>query len=116
MIYSDGFSNKKESGYTVCNADGDVLVREVFPNRRTCNEAELRGVRAALNYSQDSVITDSKVVTYWVQSGKCQARPDLTPVVREVQTILRERGIRLKWLPREENLAGSYNESTRTSK
>lgn len=110
MIYSDGFSNNKESGYTVCDQDGKVLERVVFPNRRTCNEAELRGVHAAVQLCSDVVVTDSKVVTYWVRSAQCNARPDLTPIAVEINRLLRERGLRLVWGPREGNLAGNYNE------
>jgi ribonuclease HI len=110
IIFADGFSNNKESGYTICDDTGEVLSRVVFSNRRTCNETELLGVREAINFCNDTIITDSKVVTYWVRSGQCQARPDLTPVAKEIQRLLVERKIRLEWKPREHNLAGIYNE------
>lgn len=110
MIYTDGFSNNKESGYTVCDRDGNVLNRTVFPSQRTSNEAELRGVYAALQFASDLIVTDSKVVTYWVRSGQCQARPDLTPVARAIYEQLLWRGIKLEWRPREQNKAGKLNE------
>jgi ribonuclease HI len=110
MIYCDGFSNNKESGYTVCDQDGNVLVREVFPYRRTNNEAELRGVLAAVQLATDFVVTDSQCVTLWVKAGKCAARPDLTPIAAEVRRLLKGRGVRLVWQPREQNKAGMFNE------
>lgn len=110
--YTDGFSNNKSSGFTICDSDGQVLFRKEYPRRITNNEAELMGVYEAIQHIQDAtLITDSKVVTFWVRAGRCKARPDLTPIAEETRRLLKERAVQLQWRPREENLAGRYNES-----
>jgi ribonuclease HI len=118
LLFADGFmcgSNPSPigGGYTITDADGGLLARRVIAQAGfTNNEAELRGVmRAILLASQgDTVLTDSRVALGWIRRGCSRARSDLNPQLRIYQERVRSKKIELRWVPREKNLAGLFNE------
>jgi ribonuclease HI len=112
--YVDGFTidsnpSTKGGGYAIVNGENHVvscvcLERTKFTN----NEAELLGLHTALEVATAgmTVYTDSFCALAWVSKGKCKARPDLAKFAAEAQFNLRSKGIDLRLIPREKNLAG----------
>ena len=70
---------------------------------------------AAVELADDdsTVVTDSKIALKWVSGGRCKARPDLSDVALECKRLVKEKRIKIRFRPREENLAGIYNEKNR---
>lgn len=116
--HADGFCllqnpSPKGGGYTVVDENGKIIKHEVFSKKGwTNNEAELWGIYSAIKIAQngDTVITDSQCCKLWAHNGKTKTRPDLNFMCREANELMRTKGIHLQWRPREENLAGHYNE------
>ena len=117
--YSDGWlkgSNPSSigGGYTVTNGYGKVVAEEEFKKEGfTSNEAELLGACKAIEIAEegDMVIIDSQVVRCWIgKDVKSKARPDLYEIAKIARKQMLEKNINLIWRPREENLAGHYNE------
>ncbi len=100
-------------GFTVMDSEGKLIIREeIHENGFTNNEAEIRGIKYALEYavSGDTVSTDSMCCLSWVNKGKSKARGDLFELLQECNYLLKSKGINLVWEGREFNLAGVYNE------
>lgn len=119
-FYTDGWmmGSKNPSpyggGFTVTDEKGNVVIREEINQEGfTNNEAEIRGIKFALEYAVkgDTVSTDSMCCLTWVRKGRSKARPDLYELLQECNFILKEKNINLIWEGRDNNLAGIYNES-----
>jgi len=119
IYYFDGFlqgrnSITKAGGYTVFK-NGKLLAHE-FRGREdgpfTNNEAELLGCLHACQVAEpeSEIITDSMNTIAWVRRGRSKARPDLNDIMYECNKLVREKNLDLYWLPRDQNLAGHYNE------
>ena len=117
--YSDGYligSNPSDigGGYTVTDGYGKVVAEEeVRKEGFTSNEAELLGACKAIEIVKrgDTVIIDSQVVRCWIgKDVKSKARPDLYKIAKVARQEMLKKEIKLIWRPREENLAGQYNE------
>jgi ribonuclease HI len=111
MIFSDGFKNRKESGYTVLNPSTKEVFRVVIPGI-TNNESELLGLQHAVGIASqgEEIRTDSRCAIAWVKGGRAAARPDLNPICAAVRLAAREKQLVLRWVRREQNLAGILNE------
>ena len=117
-LHADGFlfeSNPSPvgGGFTVVDSEGRLLAREVYEQEGfTNNEAELLGVAHAiwLAPSGATVVTDSRVVRTWIRKGKSKARPDLNGEIKEARRSANRKVIAIVQVPRNENLAGIYNE------
>ena len=119
IYYSDGWcqgGNPSETGggFTVTNVHGDVMEEgEVQKKGFTNNEAELLGAAKAIQIAEkdDTVIVDSTCVVSWITNGiQKKSRIDLRPLAEDARREMLEKNINLIWRPREENLAGQYNE------
>lgn len=100
-------------GFTVTDEKGNVIVREEFKKAGfTNNEAEIRGIKFALEYAEkgDTVSTDSMCCLTWVNKGRSKARPDLEELLQECKRLKITKQINVCWEGREFNLAGIYNE------
>jgi len=120
--YTDGWmmGSKNPSpyggGFTVVDEDNELIKREEVRHQGfTNNEAEIRGIKFALEYAEkgDSVSTDSMCCLSWVNKGKSKARPDLFELLQECKKLKTEKGINFHWEGRDFNLAGIYNENSR---
>jgi hypothetical protein len=114
MIYfTDGFRNRKASGYTVTDHTGKVIAHlSEPPYRYTNNESELQGIIFAATVAEEGseIITDSKVCMAWIRRGAASARPDLDRLIDALKGVIGAKGLKVYWRPREENLAGKWNE------
>lgn len=115
----DGFLNGPNGhntggGFTIVNGDNKLIHRVPLRKKNlTNNEAELWAVAAAVYLAQpgDTIYSDSQCVArYWVPEGRCRARSDLNALCRIANIGIQEKGLTLTWAPRDENLAGIYNE------
>lgn len=121
IYYTDGFtifSNPSDfgGGYTIVDEKNNLKERCQFDKKGfTNNEGELLGVYNCLLFCKkgDVIITDSKCITFWCKSGKSKARPDLNEKIMMSKMLLFEKSVKLEWKPREENLAGHYNENNK---
>lgn len=119
IYYFDGFTiwknpSPKGGGFTVVDQYNNLIIRkDIFKVGFTCNEAELLGClfSAELASHGDTLVTDSKNTIAWVKSGNPKARPDLKEVASKAKELIKLKVIKLEWVPREENLAGVYNEA-----
>ena len=103
-------------GFTVVDEDKVLIVREdIFKEVFTNNEAEIRGIKFALEYAEegDSVSTDSLCCLSWVRKGRSKARPDLYVLLDQCNDLFNQKKINLLWEAREFNLAGIFNEENR---
>jgi len=120
-IQTDGFQfhanpSPVGGGFTLVDSYGDVIERKtILKVGMTNNEAELLGVVRAVEVvdSKGIVYTDSKVVARWVQRGRARGRPDLNEVICKCKELVKKKKVKIKFVPRNENLAGSYNERHR---
>lgn len=118
IYYCDGFCVLKNpspqgGGYTVINSKKKMIKEEHIEKFGfTNNEAELRGIYEALKISKknDVVCSDSQTCIGWVLRGKSGSRNDLNYIAGDCLRLIKTKKIFLAWLPREENLAGHYNE------
>lgn len=117
--YSDGYTIKRNpspigGGYVVTDANGEIVKEEeILKKGLTNNEAELSGLLAMAWIAKpgDELFIDSMTVFYWGRSGRCKARPDLTPMAKEVKHLVFSKGLVVTWCPREKNKAGIYIEN-----
>jgi ribonuclease HI len=120
-IHTDGYTilgnpSKFGGGYTVIYLDKEgrqvVKGKEYKQPGFTNNEAELRGIHAALYVAgeNDMIITDSRLCIKWLNRGYAKARPDLNRIIGRANYLKISKNIKLLWRPREENYAGQYNE------
>lgn len=119
MIHADGFVMGKNpspvgGGYTLVDGQGKLLLRREIRDLEsfTNNDGELRGLVHALLIAKqnDIVVTDSKTVYWWVTKGRAKARPDLNPICRMGNRAMKDKKVEVRWVRREENLAGIYND------
>lgn len=124
----DGFTLHKNpsafgGGYTITDENGSLLSRECFLKEGfTNNDGELLAIYSALKIAKngDSILSDSSVCIGWVERGRTNrkklkfgggiTREDLLPLIRVCFNLAKQKKISLIWTPREENLAGNYNE------
>ena len=118
IIYTDGYTiggnpSLKGGGYTLMDGEAKLLKQGKLEGTITNNEAEFRGILAALELASegDQIITDSMICLYWIRSGKAKARPDLDYLIAQAQKLKFEKKVILEWQPRDKNLAGQFNEA-----
>lgn len=116
--YVDGFNyhgnpSPTGGGYTIFDEAKLIKRQEILKPGLTNNEAELLAVLAAAQLAdeKDTIYTDSMNTIYWCRSGKPKARPDLKDQANAVKRLLYSKKLKLKWIPREQNLAGFYNDA-----
>ena len=100
-------------GFTITDEKGKLLWQEEKLQRGfTNNEGELLGVLYACMLAShgDTIVTDSQNTIAWIRSGTPKARPDLTDFATLAKDLVSKKQVTVKWLPREQNLAGIYNE------
>lgn len=111
-IFCDGSGwNGRESRWCVIVEGRDPIVQSYFDSR-TNNEMEYRSVLYAIATSNkdDIILTDSQLVVNQV-NGKWKVKSEhLKTLCIRAQSLLELRGSTLKWIPREENLAGKVFE------
>ncbi len=118
MVYHvDGFTIKSNpskigGGFTVVDEDGQLIHREEYRRYFTNNEGELRAIYYAAEIAgrKDTIITDSRIARLWVIKGDSGGRPDLRHVAGQAQCWVQQKGLQLRWVRRENNLAGLFNE------
>jgi len=117
VYFSDGYcssngASSAHGGFTVFK-NGSLLTTQKIEKRGvTNNDCELQGLLHAIldAGTGDEIVVDSMVCIYWTRSGKPKARMDLAPICQELKRLISEKKLDVYWLPREENLAGIYNE------
>lgn len=117
IYYVDGFTvgsnpSPRGGGFTVLDQDGNLIERREVRRYFTCNEGELLGIAFAVSKAQpgDEIRTDSQCAVAWVKNGRSKARPDLGELCAETRRVLERKGLELRWVRREQNLAGIFNE------
>jgi ribonuclease HI len=96
--------------------EGTDIVRVKQINGLTSNQAEYRGLIAVLRYvshrSQVMIFTDSQLVAEQFAGRYAVRDKELARLLSEAQEIIWEKAldVRVKWIPREENLVGKYLE------
>jgi ribonuclease HI len=118
--YSDGYldganGSATSGGYTVSDSFENITTGTIDrPGGLTNNEAELiaclEGLKLASN--GDELVVDSTTIISWLNNfKKSSPRQDLLHLVEETRELLHKKKINLYWRPRDENLAGIYNDS-----
>lgn len=100
-------------GYTIVNEHNEVVeIKRIYKKGFTNNEGELLGVLRAIELSEigSEIYTDSQCICFWVKNGKSKARKDLNDILKNAYSDMEKKNLTLVWIPREENLAGIYNE------
>jgi ribonuclease HI len=102
-------------GFTIVNEHNALVARVVMkrPNF-TNNDAELWAVAGGAHHAKvgDILRSDSEVmVKWWIPRGACKSRPDLNVLCRYAHNLIRDKRLTLVWVPREQNLAGIYNDA-----
>lgn len=124
MIYFvDGFTFQKNpspigGGFTVLDQAGNLIERCEVRRYFTNNEGELLGIAYAVSKAEpgDEIRTDSQCAVAWVNNGRSKARPDLGELCAETRRVLENKGLELRWVRREDNLAGQFNEFGKVDK
>ena len=119
VYHTDGYCNLNGSSHSVGGItiykNDELLLTEEIPERGvTSNECELRALAYAIKDAAegDEIVVDSMVCVYWTKSGNPKARLDLKPLCTELKELINEKKLDVYWAPREENLAGHYNEES----
>jgi ribonuclease HI len=107
-IYCDGsgFNGEESRAAAICQ-DGSHHILTCFNVERTNNEMEYFAVINGLILAEpgDEVLTDSQLVVYHI-SGKYKVRePRLVPLYQCARGIAEIKGVQVKWIRREQNLA-----------
>jgi ribonuclease HI len=111
IFYTDGSSTIGiKSAHCVTNDKGTVLAIEEITGDdvRTNNEEEYYGVITALELCSegDAVLTDSLLVVNQVKGFYKVKKQHLKPLCDKVKELLILKSASLKWISREENIAG----------
>lgn len=120
-VYNNGQKELQDAYYAVVLEDGSddgLLLRHQRIGNHSVNEAEYRGVLAALAWLHDEdidrpavVITDSQLVYgHVMKDWRCKL-PTLRRYRNRVRTLIQATGAEVIWKPREENKAGWYFQS-----
>ena len=110
--YIDGSGwNMKESKACVVSEDGKKL-KIKLKEAKTSNEMEYEALMQALSIASkdDIILTDSQLVVGQVIKNWRVNKCHLKHYVREAKKLVRDIGVTLIWIPREENLAGQVLE------
>lgn len=117
IYYVDGFTiggnpSRIGGGFTVLDQAGNLIERREVRRYFTNNEGELLGIAYAISKAEpaDEIRTDSQCAVAWVNNGWSKARPDLGELCAESRRVLERKGLVLRWVRREQNLAGVWNE------
>ena len=115
--FVDGFTvgsnpSRVGGGFTVVDENNNLIERREVRRYFTNNEGELLGISFAVHLAQpgDEVITDSQCAQAWVRAGRSKARPDLSELCSTTKSVAAEKHLQIRWVRRENNLAGIYNE------
>lgn len=120
MIYHvDGWMIGKNpsphgGGFTVVNEQNELVKRHTIYKRGfTNNDGEIFAIAYAAYIAApgDTIITDSQAAYHWALSGYPKARMDLVGICGKVRKWIYTKDLKLEWRPREENLAGIYNDA-----
>jgi ribonuclease HI len=120
MIYFvDGFVLDKNpsprgGGFTVVNERGELIVNHtILRPGFTNNDGELLAIGYAAFIAQpgDTIVTDSECAAAWVASGLPKKRRDLATKCQRIKSYVWKKQLTVRWQPRDENLAGHYNET-----
>jgi ribonuclease HI len=107
-IYCDGSGfNGEVSRVAAIKEDGSHHILTTFDLERTNNEMEYFAVINGLILAEpgDEVLTDSQLVAYQV-SGKYKMKADnLRPLYDCAKGLSRLKGVPVKWIRREQNIA-----------
>jgi ribonuclease HI len=108
-IWTDGSGwNGETSGYAIVFEDKrmSILVRD--KQNKTNNEREYEAIIEALHRCsrQDEIISDSQLCVNQIKGEWKVKQPHLLPLCNEAQLLLKEKQCTLKWIRREQNLAG----------
>jgi ribonuclease HI len=87
------------------------LVAEVH-DKRTNNEMEYRALFDALTEAKDGdeIYTDSQLLVGQMMQGWNVNVQHLVMIAQECRVLVRNKNIKLIWIPREQNKAGKYLE------
>ncbi len=115
-FYTDGSSTIGiKSAHCVTDETGKPIYYQEQTNTDkifTNNEEEYRGVISALKLCAegDEIYTDSLLVVNQVSGAYKIKKEHLRPYREEVVKLLIEKKVKLRWIPRDENLAGKHFE------
>ena len=120
-FYSDGFllgqNSKTERGGFSVFKNGQLLftteIKSLTYPVLTNNEVELAGLCYAIDVAEhgDEIVVDSMIAITWLRKKTPKARPDLTYLCEPYMDMLNHKQLNVYWRPRDENLAGHYNET-----
>ena len=117
VYYVDGFTIKSNpskigGGFTVVDEAGKLIHRQEYRRWFTNNEGELQGIYFAAQLAKrgDTIFTDSQIARNWVLRGNSGGRPDLRHVAGQAQFWVSDKRLQLRWVRRDQNLAGVWNE------
>lgn len=102
-------------GYVLCDRRGKIVAKKTIKQfNMTNNEAELLGAFAAVKVANcnGTVVTDSECTVCWVRSRNPKARPELKHLCRNIHELMKMKGVNMKWVPREQNMAGQIIEAS----
>ena len=111
-IWIDGSGwNGRESKFAVVFEDGRV-VQETTKEKKTNNVMEYESLIKALESCKegDEIFTDSQLLVGHVLGGWKVRKKHLLPYVEKAQALVKEKKVKLIWIPREENKAGKLFE------
>lgn len=107
-IFTDGSGwNRKVSKIMITFDNGEFIEKE-FTDRLTSVEVEYIAVIEALKLSKpgDIIYNDNKVVVKQIQDLWACRQKHLFKYYIQGKKLFKEKGVKLKWIPREKNLAG----------
>lgn len=116
VLYSDGWLNYRTFGFSIVDSEKNILVRKEYPVKNsvtdTCNTAEYLGVINALNIATngDIVYSDSELVVQQINGNWKVNFYHLKVLCGAARLLLRDKKITLKWIGRDNNLAGLFND------
>lgn len=117
VLYSDGWLNYRTFGFSVVDSEKNILVRREYPVKNsvtdTCNTAEYLGVINAFNIARkgDTIYSDSELVVQQINGNWKINYYHLKILCGSARSILKEKNLTLKWISRNSNLAGLFNEN-----
>ncbi|QLJ53353.1 MAG: ribonuclease HI [Candidatus Fermentimicrarchaeum limneticum] len=107
-IWIDGSGwNGRVSRYALAFEDGKTEIVETAEDK-TNNTMEYAALIKALEEAKngDEILTDSKLIVGQVTGGWKIHKPHLFEFVAKAKKLLKEKDVKIRWLPREENKAG----------
>lgn len=112
IFFVDGSSSFIGNQIAIMDKDGNLILNKKFRKEMTNNELEYEAILHATELAEkdDVILSDSKLCVEQIIGTFKIRQEHLKPYAHKARKTLESKPLTIKWIPREENLAGKFLE------